>query len=299
MRIAPLSPAPEVSVLICTRERPYHLQRCLESVASQTAIDALEIIVSDDGSQDHTQAVVRSFAQRGICPVYFVTQPHEGFRAARVRNNAVAVSSAAYLLFIDGDCVIPRDHGACHLDNRERNVAILNDHVRMSAAESEKITVDSARQGDLWQYVEQAEKHRVRKKIVKDRFYSLLRLPMRPRLVSSNFSLWRTDFEKINGFDEKYVGWGLEDVDLQRRLSLLGIRYKTILHKSNAFHLWHPVDSSFRRKAEGTANRAYFDQGVKGPACGLGLKRTLRGDFMVIPMTEDAAPATSGLRIAA
>ena len=102
------------------------------------------------------------------------------------------------------------------------------------------------------------ERKRLARKARRDRWYSLFRVPMRPRLTGNHFSLWRCDFERIDGFDQGFRGWGLEDCDLQRRLAQVGIRCRSVLPEAVGFHLWHPTDPSFVRKARGTANEAYY-----------------------------------------
>ena len=62
----------------------------------------------------------------------------------------------------------------------------------------------------------------------------------------------------MNGFDEQFVGWGLEDRDLQVRLERLGLRAWSVLLHTAPVHLWHPAAPSFARNNEGTANLAYF-----------------------------------------
>ena len=54
-----------------------------------------------------------------------------------------------------------------------------------------------------------------------------------------NLSLWREDFMRVNGFDESYSGWGLEDSDLAIRLIHAGIRHKSARFATPVFHLWH------------------------------------------------------------
>ena len=46
--------------------------------------------------------------------------------------------------------------------------------------------------------------------------------------MGCNLGLWRRDFEKVNGFDETYVGWGFEDHDLAVRLLRCGIKRKEV-----------------------------------------------------------------------
>ncbi|MHC5010179.1 MAG: galactosyltransferase-related protein, partial [Planctomycetota bacterium] len=63
-------------------------------------------------------------------------------------------------------------------------------------------------------------------------------------------------FEEINGFDERFVGWGLEDSDVRDRVMRLRPRPRVkILHGvCDAYHLWHPILPGKRM-----ANRAYYD----------------------------------------
>ena len=43
----------------------------------------------------------------------------------------------------------------------------------------------------------------------------------------------------VNGFDEAYAGWGLEDSDLVIRLLHAGVRHKSARFATPLFHLWH------------------------------------------------------------
>ena len=88
---------------------------------------------------------------------------------------------------------------------------------------------------------------------------------MRPRLTGCNIALWRDDYERVNGFDENFVGWGLEDRDLQLRLSQLGLRFRSIVLATAACHLWHRPHPTFARNNEGTANLRYFQRRKQCP----------------------------------
>ena len=44
---------------------------------------------------------------------------------------------------------------------------------------------------------------------------------------------------RVNGFDESYEGWGLEDSDLVIRLLRAGVKHKTARYAAPVFHLWH------------------------------------------------------------
>jgi hypothetical protein len=45
----------------------------------------------------------------------------------------------------------------------------------------------------------------------------------------------------VDGFDNSYVGWGLEDSDLLVRLLRAGVQRKDGRFSTGVFHLWHPL----------------------------------------------------------
>lgn len=55
-----------------------------------------------------------------------------------------------------------------------------------------------------------------------------------------NLSVWRHDLVRVNGLDESYEGWGLEDSDLVIRLLRAGVKHKSARFAAPVFHLWHP-----------------------------------------------------------
>jgi glycosyltransferase involved in cell wall biosynthesis len=54
-----------------------------------------------------------------------------------------------------------------------------------------------------------------------------------------NLSLSLQDFERVGGFDEGFVGWGLEDTDFALRLIQQGVSVRSGRFATNVYHLWH------------------------------------------------------------
>src|SRR4051794_39366024 len=132
---------PEISVVVSTYRRPGHLARCLLSIALQRFDHSkIEVIVTDDGSADRTAAVVEQFGQTVDFSVQFVTHRHRGFRLARCRNEGVFCARAPYLLFTDGDCIMPPDHLAEHMARRRPGSAVAGDCLRLPREASDRIT---------------------------------------------------------------------------------------------------------------------------------------------------------------
>lgn len=96
----PASPAPDpsVTVIVCTRNRPEHLERCLESLAALRTPPA-EILVVDNAPSDD--------ATRRVCerhPVRYVREPIPG--QTRARNRGLVESTGDVVAFTDDDCAV-------------------------------------------------------------------------------------------------------------------------------------------------------------------------------------------------
>jgi GT2 family glycosyltransferase len=94
-----LSTAPHITVVVCTRERPGALARCLDSLLAQ-AYPAFSVLVVDNApATTATAEVVHSAARRG--PVEYLVEPKPGLSFAR--NAAVAAAPNRILAWIDDD----------------------------------------------------------------------------------------------------------------------------------------------------------------------------------------------------
>jgi len=265
-------PPVDVSVLVTTYRRPRHLALVLESIALQRAGGTtLEVVVSDDGSADGTEQVVRDFAAHAPFPVRFTTQPHRGFRLARVRNEAARLARGDYLIFLDGDCAIPRHHVAAHVARRRRGTALLGYCARLPEATSRLLVPENLSLTGLADHVPHAERAGLARRHRKAWWYAALRHPTKPRLAGGDFGVWRDDFRRVNGFDERFVGWGQEDDDLGLRLRAAGVRLESILDRTFSLHVWHETDPTATTRWRDGPNVAYFARRGRLSACRHGL----------------------------
>jgi glycosyltransferase involved in cell wall biosynthesis len=89
-------PMQSVSIVIpCYRQGRY-LGEAISSCLAQT-YDAVQTVVVNDGSDDNTDEVARSFGDR----IVYVSQPNSGLPAAR--NAGIRAATGDYLLFLDSD----------------------------------------------------------------------------------------------------------------------------------------------------------------------------------------------------
>jgi len=237
---------PDVSLVITTYQKPRHLRLVLASVALQQGVDGrMELVVADDGSTDETVQVVERFAQSADFPVKLTTHRHAGFQVARCRNEAVTVSSAPYVVFVDGDCLLPPDFVQQHLRRRKFGAVMFGDTFRLDEHTSERIDETVVGLGAYLDWVSPVEHARLKRSDRKARWHDFFRHPTKPHLIACNVGIWRSDFERVNGFDENFEGWGQEDDDLGYRLRQADVRLQSIMRWARTYHVWHPRDATW------------------------------------------------------
>jgi glucosyl-dolichyl phosphate glucuronosyltransferase len=91
---------PELSIIVCTHDRPDDLVRCLDGLA---AVDGdNEVIVVDSGSDPPCRQLVDR--HRGRVPALrYLYEPRPGL--SRARNAGIAIARAPLIAFIDDDAV--------------------------------------------------------------------------------------------------------------------------------------------------------------------------------------------------
>nr|WP_295785366.1 glycosyltransferase family 2 protein [Rhodoferax sp.] len=233
-----------VSVVITTYNRSDSLLAVLAGLARQTDRN-FEVLIADDGSRaEHRSSVLNAPLAQALRATH-VWHPDVGFTASRVRNRGVAASRGEYIVFLDGDCVPEVDFIARHKRLAKPGFFVNGSRVLLSSefttqvlSGAEQISGRSA-----WYWLRQRALGNASK------LTGLLRLPDMPwrnkkafswkGIRSCNLGCWRTDFERVNGFDESFVGWGHEDADFVLRLHNGGVTRKNGFCATEVFHLWH------------------------------------------------------------
>jgi glycosyltransferase involved in cell wall biosynthesis len=297
MRQPPSPGGRDVALIVNTYQKPRHLSLVLESIAAQVDVAGrFEVIVTDDGSTDETPRIVHTFASRADFPVQFTSRPHDGFRLARNRNAGARLATSDYLMFLDGDCVLPRDHVAAYLSRRRPGQALLGYCARLPEAESAALEPQRLGAIDLAALAPRAERRILARRFRKARWHNIIRHPTKPRLAGGNCGIWRADFERVNGCDERFVGWGQEDDDLGLRLRGAGVRLESILDRTWSLHVWHPVDASATPRWRDGVNVPYFLRRGRLTACRRGLVDRGTADI-VWGLPADAATTPLGRQL--
>ena len=236
---------PELISVIVTS---YNWSRALEAVLN--ALDhqtdqVFEILVADDGSCPEEVAAIREVIKHCHLNVQLIWQEDHGFRAAKVRNRAAAVAKGDYLVFLDGDCIPRPDFIQRHRDLAEAGFWVPGNRILMSQRFTEKLLSHQVtllkHSGGYWWI-----------QCLRGNINRCLPLAYWPFSIgrknhlfcwknakTCNLGVWKHDFFKVNGFDERYQGWGYEDSDLIIRLIRSGAYRKSGKFAIPVFHLWH------------------------------------------------------------
>lgn len=231
--------ASELSIIICTQNRPVHLELTLRALFMQRVLPK-EIIISDAGTKPAKQ-LIENLSEISPVPIQYISEPSEVFAAAHTRNVGISIASGSWLLFLDGDLAALPGLIARHVAKAGDKRHILSGgFVRLSEEATSGVSSEAISGGKLLNFLPPRELQKLKTRHRKSRIYSLFRSATRPRLCSGHFSISAETIREINGFDGSFTGWGQEDDDLRNRLNRHGTRRFSLLASAIALHLWHP-----------------------------------------------------------
>jgi glycosyltransferase involved in cell wall biosynthesis len=224
------------SLVITTYNWKQALSLVLDSVARQRVLPD-EVIVADDGSRADTGDAIRQRAADFPTRLRHVWQEDLGFRAARVRNLAIAAARFDYVLLIDGDMVLDKHFFADHLETARPGCFVQGSRVLTGPTQSKSMLEHGRLDLPFFARDIERRRHTLRLPAIS----RLLRRPSSsPRGIKTcNQGWWREDLIRLNGFDERMHGWGREDDELAARAFNAGMRRIALRCAGLAIHLHH------------------------------------------------------------
>jgi glycosyltransferase involved in cell wall biosynthesis len=111
---------PTISIILSTYNRAEYLNDCINSVLQQTFQD-FELIVVDDGSQDHTFEIVNDYLRKFNHIRYL---KHQNRKLAYARNAGIQASFGDYITFLDSDDTYKPNHLQSRLEFMQANPEI-------------------------------------------------------------------------------------------------------------------------------------------------------------------------------
>ncbi|MEU5785978.1 glycosyltransferase [Micromonospora lupini] len=218
------------SVIIATYNQADLLSETLRQLTRQTIpTDDFEVIVGDDGSSDHTADVVRSYAD--LLHVTYFHQEDHGFRVASARNGAARLAVGALLVILDTGSMVGPDFLAAHLaahEGGESRRAVVgpsygyNPDVPMAGVDELLAQLPP-------ELVVERYRHLPDFQDVRQPYFVGCGMDLRRRSIpwktfwTGNCSIRMDDFRRVGAFEERFQGWGGEDMELGFRLHRAGL----------------------------------------------------------------------------
>ncbi len=231
---------PTCSLVTPTYNWPEALELLLESILKQTHLPN-EVLIADDGSRPETKELIEKYQAIFPVPLHHIWHEDNGNQKPKIMNKAIAKAQYDYIVEIDGDIIIHPYFVEDHLRFAEKGVYLFGSRVNIQPEILDTI------------FKQKITKFHFFSKGIKKRgrtihFPFLMRFAKlhdtrSGKLRGCNMSFWRSDFIRVNGFNESLVGWGIDDSEMIQRLHNSGIKGKRLKHAGIAYHIYHKEQS--------------------------------------------------------
>lgn len=234
------------ALIITTYNQKERLKLVLDSVKNLAFLPN-EVLIADDGSKEDTARLIEEYQKDFPCPLKHIWQEDEGFRAAKSRNNAIKASKSEYIILIDGDMILEKDFVKNHLEFAKRKVILQGSRVILNKNESEEILKNNNyslafnKKGFKNQRSIFLAKCVYKFSKLTKKFFKKSQLVKGSK--TCNMSFYKSDFEAIEGFNEKFIGWGREDSEFVARFLFNDGVFKRLKFNALAYHIYHEENS--------------------------------------------------------
>jgi len=219
----------QVSVVIPVYNNGDTLNECLDSLLNQSLnINAYEIIVVDNNSTDKSREILKKYAAKHN-NVKFFKQHRQG--PSPTRNKGTFHAKAAIILFLDADMIADSDLLKQHLLSHEYHTGSVLGYFETGWEKSSN---------SFLQYLDKSS--------IQNAFnFKDNSIVNYKNFYTGNVSIKKKMVEKIGGFDENYILYGVEDIDLGYRLYCYGDKI-LFNKKAKCIHKYTPDYTSYKTK---------------------------------------------------
>ena len=260
------------SIIIPAYNRAHQLLLTLASFNNQINSKGIyEVIVVDDGSTDDTREIVQSFPA-----TYLLTYTNMESNTGRsyARNRGITLAKGQYVIFCDADFfVIPKFIQIFHKHHQQYSKSVISgipyswnsvythyypDFPQQQKVEmyhvlkpyglwhdsfwgEEKRVVSIVKQEDIYNNFKKIKKLLTPWTLKRDAYKEKQQAKVAPWLlfVTRCVSVEKQYLERVGGFDENFLTYGLEDWELGFRLHKLGVSFVSI-DQTVGYHQEHP-----------------------------------------------------------
>jgi glycosyltransferase involved in cell wall biosynthesis len=192
----------KVTIGVCVKNSAKTIREAIQSIIQQDyPPELLEIIFVDDGSDDNTLLIINEYAKRMNIHARVFHHKWKGLGASR--DIVVDNATGRYIVWVDGDMILPRDHVRKQVEFAEQNPKI-------GIAKAKYGTFDGK---SLVSFLENVSY------ITIDKIYGE---KVTVRTLGTGGAIYRIDaIRQAGGFDPNMIGVG-EDMDAEFRVRQAG-----------------------------------------------------------------------------
>jgi len=200
---------PKITIGVCVRNCEDYINDAIDSISGQDFPNGLsEVVFVDDGSEDKTLSIIQNQVPEMDMNVRVFHQKWKGLGAAR--NVVVKCATAEYILWHDGDMVLPKDYVRKQVEFMEQhqNVGIAKGKQALEKGENTLATLET--------YARAAS-----------RMVDYNSDKARSKSLGTGGCIYRVEaLSQVGGFDETITGYG-EDLEIENRIRNAGWGLRT------------------------------------------------------------------------
>lgn len=214
-----------VSIIIPVYNAERTLKDLLSSLLSQSySKDLYDIILINDKSEDNSAIIMDAYAERYKNVKVLTNEVNLG--RSKTRNIGINAAQKDLLIFLDSDC-IPKE------------TTFIETHVSLHAKHSNSIAIGAVSFPDVSE--NPFDKFREIRENIRKRKHSNETLDF-VFLATANMSIIKKDLLMIGSFDEDFMHWGAEDIELGYRAIKKNMNIILIEENGDVVHYDERVD---------------------------------------------------------
>ncbi|EAJ5701578.1 putative two-domain glycosyltransferase [Campylobacter lari subsp. concheus] len=234
------------ALIITTYNQKERLALVLDSVKNLEPLPD-EVLIADDGSREDTAKLIQAYQKDFPCKLEHIWQEDKGFRLSEIRNKAIKASSGEYIIVIDGDMILEKSFITDHLKFAQKKVFLQGSRVILDENKSKELL----NKNDFSLAFDKKSFKNQRSIFLAKCIYKFSKLTKKffkkSQLIKGirgcNMSFYKSDFEAIEGFNEKFIGWGREDSEFVARFLFNDGVFKRLKFNALAYHIYHEENS--------------------------------------------------------